>query len=265
VASVLSVDVGVATHIGRVREVNEDAFFAGQRVFAVADGMGGHAAGDVASRTALQVLGELDTAHISQEALRVQIRRANDAVVNYGLSHREAAGLGTTIAGIALLQAASPPHWAVFSVGDSRVYLLDHGVFRQLTIDHSEVEELVADGVISRSEARHHPSRHIITRAIGEQPAPALDVMLIPAMLGQRWLITSDGLTSELDDGQIARHLDPGTPAKVAATHLVEVALAAGGRDNVAVIVIDVLDAEEAPDADVGPTRPRSLQVEGAS
>lgn len=257
---VLSMDVGVATHIGRIREVNEDAYYAGERLFAVADGMGGHAAGAIASRTALDVLAGADRSELTQDALRAQVRAANAAVVDYGRTHRSAAGLGTTIAGIALIDSGRAPHWAVFSIGDSRVYLHSDGTLRQLTVDHSEVEELIAEGALTREQARAHPARHIVTRAIGETPPPLLDVVIRPAVTGQRWLITSDGLTCELDDRDIQRHLDPNTTPTVAAAHLVEDALAAGGRDNVAVIVLDVTDADRSPV--VERTRPRRTAKE---
>ncbi|MEI2778253.1 MAG: protein phosphatase 2C domain-containing protein [Tetrasphaera sp.] len=240
----LAVEVGIASHVGRVREINEDAIFAGTRLFAVADGMGGHAAGDVASRTVVDVLAHLDGAPLDPGALRSRVAVANDAVLHYGRTHPQGAGLGTTLAGIALITESGVPHWAVFNIGDSRVYRLADGTVRQLTVDHSEVEEMVSGGLISREEARHHPSRHIVTRVIGEIPPPVLDLVVVPVIHGDRWLITSDGLTSELDDDDIARQLGRGESASATAAHLVESALGAGGRDNVSVIVVDVTDAE---------------------
>ncbi len=239
----LAVAVGLATHVGRVREINEDSAFTGQRVFVVADGMGGHAAGDVASRTIVEILAHLDATAVTTGDIRATVNEANRAVVEYGRDHPGERGLGSTVAGIALV-AEGAPHWAVFSIGDSRVYRLTHGVVRQITVDHSEVQELVAAGVLTRAEARVHPSRHIITRAIGENPPPELDLVLVPADPGDRWLITSDGLTSEVPDDEIARLLDVRESPPDTASRLVEAALLAGGRDNISVIVLDVLDAE---------------------
>lgn len=259
---VLAVEVGIASHVGRVREINEDAVFAGTRLFAVADGMGGHAAGDIASRTALDVLADLDHGPLDPDTLRSRVALANATVVEYGRTHPHGAGLGTTLAGIALVAEDCVPHWAVFSIGDSRVYHLAGDIVRQVTVDHSEVEEMVAAGMISRREARHHPARHIITRVIGETPPPVLDLVVVPAVNGERWLIASDGLTSELDDDDIARQLGGSQSASATAARLVEAALAAGGRDNVSVIVVDVTDAHLPPLAAEETTIPRE-KVEG--
>lgn len=254
---VLAVEVGKASHIGCVRLVNEDAIFIGTRLFAVADGMGGHAAGDVASRTALEVLAGLDAGPVSCDGLRARVVAANEAVVQYGRSHPQGLGLGTTVAGIALITENGAPHWAVFNIGDSRVYHLGDGLVRQVTVDHSEVQELVAAGLISRREARRHPSRHIVTRAIGEWPAPLLDVVVVPAIAGHRWLITSDGLTAEIEDDEIALRLGAGEPAADTAAQLVAAALEAGGHDNVSVIVVDVTDTQGGPPAPAEQTTPR--------
>lgn len=252
----LAVEVGLATHVGRVRDINEDSLFTGERLFAVADGMGGHAAGDVASRTVLEVLAHLDQGPLSPTTLRARVGDANRAVVAYGRSHPVQRGLGTTLAGIALVDEDGPPHWAVFNIGDSRVYRFSNGAVRQITVDHSEVQEMVSAGVLTRAQARTHPSRHIITRALGELPSPEVDIVLVPALAGERWLITSDGLTAELPDEEIAERLGLEDGAREIATLLIDAALAAGGRDNVSVIVIDVLsDSDE--DCGVEQTIPR--------
>lgn len=257
VLSVLAVEVGLATHVGRVREINEDSLFTGERLFVVADGMGGHAAGDVASRTALDVMSRLDEAPVSAGALRSSVATANRAVVDYGRAHPGASGLGTTLAGVALVDECGAPHWAVFSIGDSRVYRLAEGSVRQITVDHSEVQELVAAGVLTRAEARVHPSRHIITRALGELPEPELDVVMVPATGGERWLITTDGLTSEVTDTAIAGLLAAQHGPSETASRLIDAALMAGGRDNISVIVVDVRDCDPDPLHGIGKTIPR--------
>ena len=254
----LAVEVGKASHVGRIRRANEDALFVGSRLFVVADGMGGHAAGAIASRTALEVLAGLDRAPVTCDALRSQVVEANRAVVAYGRTHPEGLGLGTTVAGIALIAEDEEEHWAVFHVGDSRVYEVRDSVVRQLTVDHSEVQELISAGLLTLEEAREHPSRHIVTRAIGEWPTPALDLLVVPAVVGQRWLITSDGLTSEVTDDLISAALIGGNSATETAVELVRAALAAGGRDNITVVVVDVLTSMATAEATQSSTLRRS-------
>lgn len=233
--------VGVATDVGRVRALNEDAFLAGERVWVVADGMGGHAAGDVASRLAVESLRELDTVDELRPALlNVAVARANAVVVRHGMRHPAVRGLGTTVTGLAEVMVGGVPHWAVFNVGDSRVYRYADGKLHQISVDHSEVEELVAAGLITAEQAREHPARHIITRSVGMRPAPLVDVWVLPQVPGERFLLCSDGLTSELDDDQIARVLAAHADATEAAEALVEAVLATPARDNVTVVVVDV-------------------------
>lgn len=145
--------------------------------------------------------------------------------------------MGTTVAGLALLDGPSP-HWAAFNVGDSRVYRFDE-VLDQLTVDHSEVEELVASGHLTRAEAAVHPSRHIITRAIGEPTCPEVDVVVFPVGTGHRFLLCSDGLTTMLDDDDIAAILAARRSPQESADLLVRRAVERGGYDNVTVIVVD--------------------------
>ena len=246
--------VGAATDVGRVRAHNEDAFLVGDRVWVVADGMGGHAAGDVASRLAVDSLTELDgTDELRPARVHAAVARANSAVIGYGREHPEARGLGTTVAGLVELHLDGVPHWAVFNVGDSRVYRYAGGELRQATIDHSEVEELLEAGLIDAAQARDHPARHLITRAIGVLPTPPADLWLLPQTPGERFLLCSDGLNSELEDEQIgdvlAAHDDPGE----AASALVAAVLATEARDNVTVVVVDArpqqhqLDDTEVP------------------
>ena len=219
--------VGARTDVGHHRSLNEDALLVGERVWVVADGMGGHAAGDVASSLAVQSLRALDGGDdLAPADVPVAVERTNDALVDYGSEHPEARGMGTTVTGLAEVSIGAVPHWVVFNVGDSRTYRYVGGELRRLTVDHSEVEELVAQGLIDADEARVHPARHIITRSVGMRPTPTVDVWLLPETAGERFLLCSDGLTGELTDPEIAA------------------VLATDARDNVTVIVVDVVGAE---------------------
>lgn len=240
------VTVGAATDVGRVRTLNEDAFLAGERVWVVADGMGGHAAGDVASRLAVESLRELDGPEELRPALiNIAVARANAAVVLHGVRHRRARGLGTTVTGLAEVIVGGVPHWAVFNVGDSRVYRYAGGELRRTSVDHSEVEELLAAGLIDAEQARVHPARNIITRSVGMRPAPSVDLWVLPQTPGERFLLCSDGLNSELDDDEIAAVLAAHPSAQEAADALVAAVLATDARDNVTVIVVDVRGSDD--------------------
>lgn len=248
--------VGAGTDVGRCRDLNEDAFVVGSGLFAVADGMGGHAAGDVASRLTVEALQRADRRDMDESSIRRAVAAANQAVVDHVAAHPERDGMGCTVAGACLMTGPGPAHWVVFHLGDSRVYALDDQGLRRLTTDHSEVQELVDAGMVDAASARSHPRRNVITRAVGEVPPAPLDVRLVPARPGQRLLVTTDGLTSELEDGQIAELLHGRDDPQAAVDRLLAEALAAGGRDNVTLLVVD-LDAATADD--VGTTLPRGL------
>lgn len=226
--------------VGRVREVNEDSLLARDGLFVVADGMGGHAAGDVAGALAVKVMAGLASPDILQvDDIADAVRRANEAILSRTFVSPETSGMGTTLTGLAQVRIGGVEHWAVFNVGDSRVYRLVDNELRQLTIDHSEVQELVAAGRITPEEARDHPDRHVITRSLGAVPIEP-DVWLLPAHTGERFLLCSDGLTDEVEDMEIAAILGSGSPQD-AAQNLVAAAEAAGGHDNITVIVVDVV------------------------
>lgn len=253
-----NVVVGARTDVGHHRSHNEDALLVGQRVWAVADGMGGHAAGDVASRLAIAALGELDgPAELAPSAVNAAVARANTAILSHGVEFPETRGLGTTVTGLAEVYVAGLAHWAVFNVGDSRVYRYAGGELRRLTVDHSEVEELVAEGLIDAEQARTHPARNIITRSVGMRPGPAVDLWVLPQTAGERFLLCSDGLTSELTDARIAALLAEQADPEAAASALVEAVLAAEARDNVTVVVVDVVGAEQSAGDEA--TVPRNL------
>ena len=161
------VTVGASSDVGRVRELNEDSIYVGTHVWAVADGMGGHAAGDVASALATQALRTIDHEGLAVEELLATINVANDTISEFGEQHPASMGLGTTLTGLAEVMIGGAHHWAVFNVGDSRVYRFSGGELARATIDHSEVEEMVLDGRITEDQARTHPSRNYITRSLG--------------------------------------------------------------------------------------------------
>lgn len=254
-----NVVVGARTDLGRQRSHNEDALLVGERIWAVADGMGGHAAGDVASRLVVSSLRELDGRDdLTPASVNAAVARANAAVVEHGAANPETRGLGTTVTGLVEVSVAGVPHWAVFNVGDSRVYRYADGELRQATVDHSEVEELLAEGLIDAAQARTHPGRHVITRSVGMRPGPTVDLWVLPQAVGDRFLICSDGLTSELDDDRIAQLLAAHADPRAAASALVDAVLGTDARDNVTVVVVDVVDAG----ADDEITVPRNLLEE---
>ena len=230
---------GAATDTGRHRERNEDSFLAEGRVFAVADGMGGHAAGDVASGMAIDALRPLADADVlSTRELTQVIQSANDAIVSHGFEHAPTTGMGTTVTGVALVSGDDTPLWAVFNVGDSRVYRFSDGRLTQVTVDHSEVQELMDAGRMTPEQARSDPRRHIVTRALGTLPAPPVDIWILPLEPGEQFVVCSDGLTEELTDPQIEKLLSAATTPAEAAANLVDEALRAGGHDNVTVVVV---------------------------
>jgi PPM family protein phosphatase len=229
---------GVDTSVGRVRRVNEDSYLAVPPVYAVADGMGGHGSGDVASRLAVEVLGRCVMLRpLFTEAVLHALDEANRAIIEHDGPNR----MGTTITGLAGLETLGGDRLMVFNVGDSRVYRLAGGHLTQVTVDHSEVQELVQAGVITRDQARIHPRRNIVTRALGTIPPSRIDYWLLPATAGDRFLICSDGLYSELPDEHIASLLTNGGSPEDTAGALVAAAEVAGGHDNITVIVVDVI------------------------
>ncbi len=241
---------GVATSVGRVRQVNEDSYLAMPPLYAVADGMGGHGAGDLASALAIETLTACARIRpLSVDTVLAALDDANHAVVQHDAAH----GMGTTVTGLASLVTAGGNHLMVFNVGDSRVYRVADGRLDQVTVDHSEVQELVLSGALTRDQARTHPRRHVVTRALGGDIAVRPDHWLLPAIAGDRYLLCSDGLFNELTEEQISSLLTVGGPQH-AATTLVAAADEAGGHDNITAIVVDVdMDADETVDDDTTP------------
>lgn len=226
---------GSRTDVGCVRERNEDSLAVSPPLFAVADGMGGHAAGDVASELAIKVLTQYAPHSADVDALGQAVVKANHAVINEAL-RAELAGMGTTMTACVV----DGTNIAIAHVGDSRAYLLHHGKLQQLTRDHSLVADMVEAGRLTEEEARVHPNRSIITRAIGSDPNMRPDLYEIAASQGDRLLICSDGLYSMVRpsriQSQLARIRDP----QRCASALVNDAISAGGLDNITVVVVDI-------------------------
>lgn len=245
---------GAATDTGRRRSANEDSVVAASPLFAVADGMGGHSAGDLASAAVVERLAEAVTGDfLAVRAIEKALERATADIG--AIAGDDELGVGTTVTGAILTLRDLDPHFAVFNVGDSRVYLFEGNELVQVTVDHSVVQELVEAGALTRAEAEHHPDSNIITRAIGFNARAMPDVWMLPLRTGMRLLICSDGLTKEVPDERIRLHLAAGlTPAETASA-LVDAALAAGGRDNITTIVLEVVEAPEQLDLD--DTEPR--------
>jgi protein phosphatase len=235
-------DVGVVTDIGQVRERNEDSFLIDPPLYAVADGMGGHRGGEVASELALETVEALASA--GEGGLGDQVREANRAVFERSMTDRAVSGMGTTLTAVTVDDEGA--HLA--HVGDSRAYLLRAGALRQLTEDHTLVNRMVKAGEISAEEAEVHPHRNVVTRALGTEPNVQVDEEDVPLLDGDRLLLCSDGLTNMVTTDQIQAILEANPSAQDAATRLVRAANRAGGVDNITVIVVDAHDDDgEAP------------------
>lgn len=226
------------TDVGLRRETNQDSYVTTPPIFAVADGMGGHSAGEVASAAVVRRLAELGG---RTNVLETDIDAVlSDAVDDIELDAGETElGAGTTVTGVCL-STEDQPTWKVFNIGDSRVYQYFKGALSQITVDHSVVQHLIDTGAITPEDAETHPHANVITRAVGFNEAPIPDYTALALIPGQRLLICSDGLTKELTDIGIQHFLATQETAEGAARELVRQALENAGRDNVTAIVIDV-------------------------
>lgn len=227
---------GSRTDIGCLRDHNEDSLVVTPPLFAVADGMGGHAAGEVASEIAVRVLSELAPEHPDVEALGRAIEEANRAVIQAAREGRGRQGMGTTMTA-AMLEGE---RLVIAQVGDSRAYLLHQGKLQQLTRDHSLMADMIEAGQLTPEEARTHPQRSVITRALGSDTHLHPDIYEINVETGDRLLICSDGLSGMVFDDEIENTLRRVQDPQRCASQLVNEAIAAGGHDNVTVIVADV-------------------------
>ncbi|MGO2823739.1 PP2C family protein-serine/threonine phosphatase [Brachybacterium alimentarium] len=230
-----------ATHVGHVRATNEDSILNATPIYMVADGMGGHNAGEVASAIAVEEFAKLT---IQQNVTVEQLGEALDSAADRigALGGESTLGAGTTVAAVATMVLDGVGYWVVMNLGDSRVYRLSGEIFEQVSVDHSVVQELMDRGDLTPEEARVHPYRHMVTRALGAGPESDPDYWLIPAEAGDRMLICSDGLTGEIDDRSIERMLRGPSDVRTVSKDLVRLALDNGGRDNVSVVVVEALE-----------------------
>ena len=241
-----------ATDVGRMRKNNEDSYLSSKPVAAVADGMGGHSAGEVASAIAIEELAALgdrgpwENETAATDDLKQAILRANRRIREMAASDHKLNGMGTTL--VALLEDGDMVH--VANVGDSRGYLLRPGELSQVTVDHSLVQELVDDGRLSPEDAERHPQRSVITRALGIDPEVEFDLFTYKLQVGDRLLLCSDGLSDVVGTTQIRNVLLRVRSPQKAARQLVTVANEQGGPDNITVIVVDAVDESALPEVE---------------
>lgn len=239
-------EAAAATHVGRIREGNEDAYLCVDGLYFVADGMGGHSAGEVASAIAVSTLSDLLAGvagnGLSADDLAAAVRHANIAILSEATRDRAKAGMGTTLTGLAVADPETR-RALVANVGDSRTYLWRHGELRQITKDHSHVQSLVDRGAITRAEARVHYQRNIVLRAMGIDPDLDVDVFEVDIEDGDRFIVCSDGLVDEADDDTIEIAIRTSSGTRDLADKLVDLANEMGGRDNVTVVVVDFVDS----------------------
>ncbi|WP_084252580.1 PP2C family protein-serine/threonine phosphatase [Devriesea agamarum] len=232
-----------ATHVGKVRTTNEDSLLAQHPIFLIADGVGGHNAGEVASAFVVEEFRRLvGQPNVEVEQLAGTLRAAADRVNAIEPDDSEGPAAGTTVALVATTVVDGNGYWVVLNLGDSRVYRLTSGGLEQVSVDHSVVQELLDQGLISSERARHHPYRHMITRALGAGHDAEPDCWLIPAQVGDRLLICSDGLTDEVRDEALEDVLQTQPDLDSAAQTCVDLALQAGGHDNVSVVIVQAVD-----------------------
>ena len=250
------------TDVGRKRKHNEDAYLvdAERGLFVVADGMGGHAAGEVASRITVESIQEFISstddatesswpfghtagASTGGNRLTAAVERANEKVMHAVSNRPELKGMGTTVVATLI----DGDRATLVHVGDSRAYLYRDGELKRLTDDHSWVQEQVNAGILSEDEAKSHPLKNVVTRALGGSPHVSVDLIEVPLRPGDRFLLCSDGLTGMVPDEEIHEFFLSEPPPEAAVRHLVERANESGGVDNITVIVIDVF-LDEAPE-----------------
>lgn len=229
---------GARSDVGCVRSHNEDSYLVASPLFCVCDGMGGHAAGEVASAIAVETIAKMAPNTADAAHLGAAIEAANAAIIEAAVNGVGRPGMGCT-ATAAFIEGTT---LAIAHVGDSRAYLLHEGTLIRVTRDHSYVEELVDAGEITADEARVHPNRSVITRALGSDPAMYADHFTLNVEEGDRLILCSDGLSSMIPDGEIERVAQQSSTAQICTDNLVDAALAAGGGDNVTVVVVDITD-----------------------
>ena len=258
-----TITYGAVTHVGQVRTGNEDSLLADNNVFMVADGMGGHNAGEVASLMAVEHLREAASGIIAETDLVQALVHANEVIYAESMTNHLHHGMGTTLAAMVVLDNNNI---VVAHVGDSRVYMWHEKALTRLSKDHSYVQELVDEGVVSIEEARTHPRRNIVTRALGIDAEVDVEANTFPVTVGAWYVLCSDGLVDEISDADIAKVLERCTTPHEASQALVDAANAAGGRDNITVIVVSTASPHAEPvvpvEAPVSPTTPRPPRSE---
>ncbi|MDP5088485.1 MAG: Stp1/IreP family PP2C-type Ser/Thr phosphatase [Ilumatobacteraceae bacterium] len=252
-AQLMLVKWGASSDTGTLRVQNEDSFLAEEKIFVVADGMGGHNAGEVASAMAIKMLAEAQANGISDASqLAKVIEQINHSIFQAAANQTDQRGMGTTLAVLALTpnETTNEVSAAVANIGDSRTYLFRNDEFRQVSVDHSYVQDLVSEGLITREEARTHARRNIVTRALGIEPSVAVDTWTLPLITGDRYVLCSDGLVDEVTDEAIEKCVKQKIEPQKVADQLVALANANGGRDNITVIIVDVIaDGANSPAA----------------
>ncbi|HWJ68073.1 MAG TPA: protein phosphatase 2C domain-containing protein [Nocardioides sp.] len=246
---------GAATDVGMVRAANEDSYLADPPVFVVADGMGGHDRGDVASALVIEEFARLAAdgydAERGAEVVAATLQAVQDRILAFDAEQRaggadETFSAGTTAVVALLVDSDSGPMWLLANVGDSRIYRFTDGELEQVSVDHSLVQELVDSGQITAAAAARHPSRNVITRALGGSALPGgvsgeADYFLLPLSSAERLLLCSDGVSGMIGDDEIGRILDQNEDPRDAAEKVVAAAVAAGGHDNATAVVVDVV------------------------
>jgi PPM family protein phosphatase len=244
----LRVSAGALTDTGLRRSVNEDALLAEYPVFVVADGMGGHDAGDRASAAVIDAFRPLvGRADLTPQDVTAAVAAAHRGV--WGIAQGTRHGAGSTLCGVVAVSQGGTRSWLVVNIGDSRVYRLLGNHLDQVTVDHSIAQEMVEQGRLAREDMAGYKGRNVITRAVGDADSAA-DYWLLPIVTGERLLVCSDGLTGELPDEAIRAGLALGGHTQQTASSLVGQAVGKGGRDNVTAIVIDVVSGGMNPSAD---------------
>ena len=236
---------GAATHVGNIRLSNQDKYGITSNLLAVADGMGGHNGGEVAAEIAVNTLTAANRFNSINEFAYL-IQRAHHLIQDRAQENINLDGMGTTLCALSEIksQEASQRIVAV-NVGDSRIYLYTNNELHQISIDHSLVQELVDSEQITESEAKSHPHRNVITRSLGHQPIIEVDAWELDLIIGDRYLLCSDGLTNEISDTEIGEILSNQSDPQQAADQLIQSALENQGLDNVTAIVADVISGKE--------------------
>ncbi len=239
---------GAATDIGRVRDHNEDSWMAEPPVFAVADGMGGHQGGEIASAIVVEEFARLADEGYDRtrgtEVVTETLEACQRRIEEYAASrrtHNEVWYAGTTVVAALLVEDHEADKWLLVNLGDSRIYRVNDGVLDQVSVDHSVVQELMEAGVISEADVATHPERHVITRALGGPELPEADFFLLPLSSAERLVLCSDGVSGMLQHDEIAEILADAYDPRDAADRIVAAAVAAGGTDNATAVVIDVV------------------------